>query len=517
MYTDTDLFQIEKMGISLETIENQINNFKTGFPFVDLVAPATPADGIRKYNEEEIEFLNEFYTAESQKHQLVKFVPASGAASRMFKHLFEFNEKYHGREEDLVVFEKDKGFNSVYHFIQNIQKFAFYHELKSVLEKSGYQLDKLLEEKQYQVIIDFLLSDKGLGYAALPKGLLAFHNYPDGARLAVEEHLVEGAHYARDHEGRVQIHFTVSPEHRSRFVESITRVKEKYEKRFGVTYEISFSEQKSSTDTIAVDRENEPFREKNGSLVFRPGGHGALIENLNDLLGDIVFVKNIDNIVPDRLKDTTYLYKNVIGGLLLQLQNQVFDYLKIIEKGEISEHQIHEMTEYATHELSLKLSDQFVKKTLKEQTDELFHLMNRPIRVCGMVKNEGEPGGGPFWLRNQKGEVSLQIVESAQINHEDPKQEKIFQAATHFNPVDLVCGVRDFKGNSFDLRKFVDPATGFIAVKSKDGKDLKAQELPGLWNGAMAEWITVFVETPIITFNPVKTINDLLRPQHQPE
>lgn len=517
MFTDNDLFQIEKMGISSDSIETQINNFKQGFPFVELVAPAIPGNGIRKFDADDTEFLNQFYKSESQKHQLVKFVPASGAASRMFKHLFEFNEKYKGSEDDLVLYEKDKGFNSVYNFIVNIRKFAFYDDLKTVMKKARLDIDKLIEAKQYHVIIDYLLSDKGLGYAALPKGLLAFHDYPDGARLSVEEHLVEGAHYAKDHDGKVQIHFTVSPEHRQKFLDSIKMVREKYEKLFEVTFEISFSEQKSSTDTIAVDIYNNPFREKNGSLVFRPGGHGALIENLNDLLGDIVFVKNIDNIVPDRLKSTTYLYKNVIGGLLLMLQNKVFDYLRVLKSGVTNPQIIHEMVEYAHEELSLKLTDDFNIKPHDQQCEELFHTFNRPIRVCGMVKNEGEPGGGPFWLKNQKGEVSLQIVESSQIDHSNSQQEKIFKSATHFNPVDLVCGVRDFEGYPFDLKKFVDPSTGFISIKSKDGKDLKAQELPGLWNGAMADWITVFVETPIITFNPVKTINDLLRSQHQPE
>lgn len=514
MLTTKDLEQIKVKGISQLLIDTQIENFRKGFPFARLIAPATKSHGIRVFEETGINELAAFYSAEMPKYQLLKFVPASGAASRMFKHLFEFMESYKGTPEELEELNSDRGFNSVWYFIENLRKFAFYEDLKAALKYDKFDLDTLLEEKKYAIIIEYLLTEKGLGYANLPKGLLKFHRYDDFARMALGEHLVEGAHYAMNANREVHVHFTVSPEHRQKFDESVAEVVPAYEKKFNVKYHISFSEQKPSTDTLAVDMHNEPFRNPGGTLLFRPGGHGALIENLNDLKGDIIFVKNIDNIVPDRLKEPTYLYKRVIGGLLIQLRQKSFGYLEQIEKDEINPEMLKEITWFAKNELMLQLPLNFDELNEEDKINKLFKLMSRPIRVCGMVKNEGEPGGGPFWVENSKGEVSLQIVESSQIDSSDPGQKEIVQKATHFNPVDLVCSVRDYKDQPFDLTEFVDPETGFISVKSKDGKNLKAQELPGLWNGAMADWITVFVEVPIITFNPVKTVNDLLREQH---
>jgi hypothetical protein len=515
MLQQQDFQQLKEKGISPEEISRQIENFKKGFPFVKLVAPATKGHGIKVFDDTETHELAVFFDENGPKHSLIKFVPASGAASRMFKHLFEFMESFKGTAEDLKKLESDKSFNSVYYFIENIKKFAFIDDLNKTLGKDGLSLDNLLETRNYGVLVEYILTDKGLGYASLPKGLLQFHQYNVFSRLSVEEHLVEGAHYARDNQGNVKIHFTVSPEHREKFLATILTVKPHYEKLFGVKFQIGFSEQKSSTDTVAVILENEPFRESDGKLLFRPAGHGALIENLNDLKGDIVFVKNIDNIVPDRLKEPTHLYKKVIGGLLLKLKQLTDQYLHLLEKGGLNDARIDEIAGFAQNELLLDLGKNFGKAPVTEKAQILFDKLNRPIRICGMVKNEGEPGGGPFWLENSKGEVSLQIVESSQIDLKDPGQKNIVQESTHFNPVDLVCSVLDYKSRQFDLRKYVDPETGFISEKSSGGKKLKAQELPGLWNGAMADWITIFVETPIITFNPVKTINDLLREQHQ--
>jgi hypothetical protein len=514
MLTNQDIEQIKQKGISEALIEKQIENFKKGFPFAKLTAPATKDNGVQVYDESEINALAAFYDREMSKYRLLKFVPASGAASRMFKHLFEFMESYRGTDEDLEKLNADRGFNSVWYFINHIHKFAFIDDLKTVLNKDGLDLDQLLDEKKYGLVIQYLLTDKGLGYASLPKGLIKFHKYDDNARTSLGEHLVEGAHYAMDANREVHIHFTVSPEHRKKFDELINAVSPFYEQKFDVKYRISFSEQKPSTDTLAVDMENNPFRQDDGSLLFRPGGHGALIENLNDLNGDIIFVKNIDNIVPDRLKEPTYLYKKVIGGLLIRLKQKSAAYLEQLSRRTVDGDQLAEIVEFARRELMLQLTYGFDDLEKEPKIQTLTDLMNRPIRVCGMVKNEGEPGGGPFWVENLQGEVSLQIVESSQIDMENPGQVQMVQNATHFNPVDLVCSVRDYNDNAFDLTQFVDPATGFISIKSKDGKNLKAQELPGLWNGAMADWITVFVETPIITFNPVKTINDLLREQH---
>lgn len=514
MLSPQDLQQLKQKGIDPPQIDLQIENFKKGFPFVDLMAPATKGNGVQVFDEIEINRLAEYYNLHGPNSEVVKFVPASGAASRMFKHLFEFMGSYTGSDEDLKKLDEDKGFNSVYNFIKNIRKFAFVEDLENSLKKDGFDLDDLLAGKQYGKIVRYLLTDKGLGYSNLPKGLLKFHQYGDWSRMSVGEHLVEGAHYARRNNGDVFVHFTVSPEHKAKFLEAIEDIVNKYEDLFNVKYHISFSVQKSSTDTIAVDMENEPFREKDGKLLFRPGGHGALIENLNDLDGEVIFVKNIDNIVPDRLKEPTYLYKKVIGGLLLKLQKQTFEYLRLLEDGNVNDKELKEITEFAKNDLLIHLGEDFEKLENQEKIDLLFTKFNRPMRICGMVKNEGEPGGGPFWLKNTDGEVSLQIVESSQIDLKNPEQSRYVQEATHFNPVDLVCGIRDYKGDKFDLRDFVDPSTGFVSIKSKDGKNLKAQELPGLWNGAMANWTTVFIETPIITFNPVKTVNDLLREQH---
>jgi hypothetical protein len=514
MLTTKDLEQIKTKGISPEKIAIQIENFKTGFPFAKLTAAATKDHGIRAFNESEVSGMEDFYYQQKPEYRLLKFVPASGAASRMFKHLFEFMESYRGTKEDVEKFMADRSFNSVWYFIENLKSFAFFEDLKNALSKDGLDPDVLIAEKKYHIVIEYLLTEKGLGYAALPKGLLKFHRYDDFARMSLGEHLVEGAHYAMNANREVHIHFTVSPEHRQKFNEAVDAVQPVYEKKFDCKYVISFSEQKPSTDTVAVDLDNSPFRESDGSLLFRPGGHGALIENLDDLKGDIIFIKNIDNVVPDRLKAPTYQYKNVIGGLLIRLREKSFNYLKQLENGTPENHLLMEMIQFARNEMMLQLPGDFDKLENAAKAKILFHLMNRPIRVCGMVKNEGEPGGGPFWVENSKGEVSLQIVESAQIDMKNENQRKIAMEATHFNPVDLVCSVRDYRGRPFDLKQFVDAETGFIAEKSKDGKQLKAQELPGLWNGAMANWVTVFVEVPIITFNPVKTVNDLLREQY---
>jgi hypothetical protein len=429
----------------------------------------------------------------------------------------KFKDEYQGTRSDIEKYQDDQRFGSPYYFFNNLKKFAFYEELKALLRKNGYDLEKLIAGLDFQPVLNYFLSEEGMDYASKPKGLLLFHNYEDGPRLSVEEHLVEGAHYSTDKNNKTSVHLTVSPEHQQKFEEAIKLKKEKYEKKFDVSFDISFSQQKPSTDTIAVDMHNEPFRNSDGSLLFRPGGHGALIENLNDLNGEIIFIKNIDNVVPDRLKGETYIYKKVIGGLLMKLQESNFEFLDMLEDGNLHDDELENIRQFAENELNIFVPAAYDGYEKIEKIDFLYGMMNRPMRVCGMVKNEGEPGGGPFWVINDRDEWSLQIVESSQIDFSNEEQKEIAGQASHFNPVDLVCAVKDFKGENFDLREFVDPETGFVSQKSKDGKELKAQELPGLWNGAMADWITIFVETPIITFNPVKIINDLLRPQHQPE
>ncbi len=515
MLSSSDLKQIEIKGISPETIDNQIQNFKSGFPSSILMKPAIVADGLIALNTKEAESLANFYQTGSNGKTLVKFVPASGAASRMFKALFEFLEKADNLNQEEIL-NKNKDFDAPYNFINRISDFAFYEDLQNILAKNGCDLEKELKSKNYKVIIDHLVNQSGLDYGSLPKGLLKFHKYSDSMRCALEEHLVEAGHYAKSEDKIAKVHFTVSPEHMKKFQSEVENVKSQYEQELNVSFDISYSIQKPSTDTIAVNMNNEPFRETDNSILFRPGGHGALIENLNEISADIVFIKNIDNVVPDRLKPETILYKKAIGGLLIKLQNQIFEYLNQMVNNNLEEREIEKISNFAKEKLNITFSNEYEGYSCEEKQEYIFEHLNRPIRICGMVKNEGEPGGGPFWVKNSKGEISLQIVESSQIDKDIPEQKEIMQASTHFNPVDLVCGLSNYKGEQFDLHNYIDPETGFISIKSKNGKDLKAQELPGLWNGAMANWITLFVEVPIITFNPVKTVNDLLRDQHQP-
>jgi len=508
MFTDNDLKQINSKTIDIENVKLQIENFKNGFPYSNLIKPATIGDGIISFDEKHSDNLIKFYEEASKNKMIIKFVPASGAASRMFKHLFNFLEESAGTTVN-------DGFHSTGNFFKHIQDFAFYDDLKKIMENDDISLVEKLENKEYAIILEYLLDEKGLGYGKLPKGLLKFHKHTNDHRMPVEEHIVESIEYGISKMKNAFIHFTVSPEHLDIFRKEVESIKKRYEDITGISFDISFSIQKPSTDTIAVDMDNNPFRDKDGNLVFRPGGHGALIENLNELDADIVFIKNIDNVVPDRMKGDTAKYKKVLGGLLLSVQEEIFKYLNRLEESEIDESTLEDIKTFAQKELNIMFSDGYGNFDKVGKRDFLYTKLNRPARVCGMVKNEGEPGGGPFWVKNSKGEVSLQIVESSQINQDDPVQKKILHNATHFNPVDLVCGIKNYKGEKFDLKRFIDTETGFISIKSKDGRNLKAQELPGLWNGAMADWITIFVEVPVSTFNPVKTVNDLLRNQHQ--
>ena len=505
MITPEDKALLEKKGISEAQIAEQLACFEKGFPFLQLDGAASIEKGILVPNEEELKtYLNAWDTYKQGEKNIVKFVPASGAASRMFKNMFEFL----GAEYDLPTTDFEKK------FFDNIHHFAFFADLNAACEKNnGKGIDALVAEGNFKPVVANLLEAAGLNYGALPKGLLKFHKYEDGVRTPLEEHLVEGALYAAGQTGKVNVHFTVSTEHRELFMALVDEKVAEYAQKFGVEYNVSFSEQKPSTDTVAADMENKPFRD-NGKLLFRPGGHGALIENLNDLDADVVFIKNIDNVVPDRLKDETVTYKKLIAGVLVTLQKKAFEYLELLDGGKYTHEQLEEIIRFVQQNLCCRKAD--IKEL--EDTELVIYLrqkLNRPMRVCGMVKNVGEPGGGPFLAYNPDGTVSLQILESSQIDMKDEEKKAMFEKGTHFNPVDLVCAVRDYKGNKFNLVDFVDKATGFISYKSKSGKELKALELPGLWNGAMSDWCTIFVEVPLGTFNPVKTVNDLLREQHQ--
>lgn len=504
MLTAEDKALLTSKGISEEQITAQLQNFKNGFPFLKLEAAASPGNGVLTLTEADCkDYVETWEKYKKEGHSVVKFVPASGAASRMFKNMFEFSDADY--DVPTTDFEKT--------YFDNIHKFAFFDDLNAVcLKNEGKDIDTLLGEGKYKAVVAGMLGAEGMNYGQLPKGLLKFHRYENGSRTPLEEHLVEAALYAAAG-GKAEVHFTVSTEHRALFEQLVSEKVAHYEKEFGINYHVSFSEQKPSTDTVAATMDNEPFR-VNGKLLFRPGGHGALIENLNDLKSDIIFVKNIDNVVPDRLKAPTITYKQVIAGVLVSLQAQAHEYLRLLDSGKYSHEDIENIIRFVQQKLYCRRAD--IKDL--EDADLVIYLrkkLNRPMRVCGMVKNVGEPGGGPFLAYNADGTVSLQILESSQIDTHNPDYLAMFNGGTHFNPVDLVCAVKDYKGNKFNLPDYVDYSTGFISYKSKNGKELKALELPGLWNGAMSNWNTVFVEVPLDTFNPVKTVNDLLRDQHQ--
>lgn len=505
MITEQQKQQVLLQGMSLEKVEEQIQNFKNGFPYLNIHAAAIIGDGIKQLSEEKLADYLSIYEEVAPQKRIVKFVPASGAASRMFKDLYAFLES----DDDDI---ESSAFSR--QFIEQLSSFPFYHDLDESLRNSGTDLQTALNNKEYKLILKHFLEAGHMGYGELPKGLLKFHSYEEGSRTPTEEHFVEGADYGVGLDNTVRLHFTVSPEHQEKFEAHVAAIRPTFEQKFGVRFEVAFSQQKKSTDTIAVNMDNTPFVEDNGDILFRPAGHGALLENLNEIDADIVFIKNIDNVVPDRIKSTTTTYKRAIGGILFDVQRKAFDALQALE-NDVNEHAVSRAENVFEQELGAKVPPHYASWSTKEKGAYLFEKLNRPIRVCGMVENTGEPGGGPFWVMGADGSLSLQIAETAQLDLEDAEQHQLFESSTHFNPTDLVCGLKDYQGNKFDLLQFRDPKTGFITQKSKSGKPLKAQELPGLWNGSMSGWNSIFVEVPLITFNPVKTINDLLREVHQ--
>ena len=488
MLSEIQQQQIKERGIEQQEVVRQLEDFKKGFPFMRIERAAKIDDGIIRLSEEQINDYISNFSLNREGYQMVKMVPASGAATRMFKALYEY-------------LADGKSNKEVENFLAKKQNFAFYQELKSRVSQGN--------DREW---VAKLLNEDGLGYGSLPKGLLAFHSYGEESRTPLEEHLFEAAQYAQDGK-KAYLHFTVSPEHRSRFEALVSKVVEKFEKRFGIQYIISFSEQKTSTDTVAVNKDNSLFLE-DGKLLFRPAGHGALLENLNDLEGDIIFIKNVDNVVPERYSESTIAYKKALMGILLGIINrnkEVFASLK----GDVKIEQLNSALKYLGEFLGYIPEEGFAVLSLKEQVERISRILDRPTRVCGVVRNTGEPGGGPFWVKGQNGAISLQLVESAQVDASNVLQQEIFQGSTHFNPVDLVCYPKNMEGEKLDLLKYRDMEAGFITEKTKDGQSLKAMELPGLWNGSMSDWNTIFVEVPLETFNPVKTVNDLLRPMHQ--
>jgi len=514
MFSDKDINQIKQKGLTVEKVSSQIELFKTGLPFVNLQSAATINHGILKLSDEEKEAFIQLFDAKRNEYSILKFVPASGAATRMFKSFFSFIEDYNPDQETVNAYINRTKEALLAVFFVGLEKLPFYRIVLDKIEKIYPEYHSSSTDKQRYMFVKTMLDEDKLNYGFFPKGLLPFHLYKEHTATAFEEHLFEAALYASANNKAV-LHYTISEKYKDIFDDEFKKIQTIVERKTNTKFEISFSYQKEATDTIAVTEYNEPFRAEDNSLLFRPSGHGALLSNLGDLDADIIFIKNIDNVVVFKYEVEVSEYKKMLAGILIQLQDKAFRYLKKLESQDISQADLVEIAKFLTNKMNVVISSEFEKYANEYQIKYLTEKLNRPIRVCGMVKNEGEPGGGPFWVKDESGQVSLQIVESAQISKKDKKQKEILKNATHFNPVDLVCGTKDYKGNRFDLEQFVDHKTAFITMKTKTGKDLKALELPGLWNGSMAYWNTIFVEVPLITFNPVKTVTDLLKPTHQ--
>lgn len=513
-FTVADFIQIYNQGTSVDTLRRQLTIFRNGLSRISLEKPALLEDGIHNINEEKAIDYAAFFDSKKDNFKLKKFVPASGAASRMFKFACTFIAEYNPEKETINAYINRKGETALSVFLVGIEKLPFYAAIKAIAEKNP-DYKKWDNNERYYNYIKIMLGQDGFDFANKPKGILPFHQYNGVTATPVYEHLKEAVTYSAS-QGKTNIHLTISEEHVDGFLDAIKAVKADIEKESGVSINFNFSYQHKQTDTIAVDLNNEPFRTDTGELLFRPGGHGALIENLNNLDADVIFIKNIDNVSHNNI-NTIALYKKALAGLLIELQEKIFGYLSLIDEGQFTDTQLTEMFSFVKNELSVQIPDDVAKYTKGNKIDYIKELLNRPLRVCGMVKNEGEPGGGPFWVKGEQGRLTLQIVESSQIDLQNPAQKEIFEKSEFFNPVDLVCGIKNYKGEYFDLHEYVDNSTGFIVYKTKYGKDLKSYELPGLWNGAMARWLTVFAEVPLATFNPVKTVNDLLKPAHQPK
>jgi hypothetical protein len=513
-FTEKDLQQILDKGLTTERVLNQIALFKKGIPFINLERAATVNDGIFKCGEDHVQKYISIYEKRKDDFQIVKFIPASGAATRMFKALFEFLMGYDPEEESINSYINHNNAMELEVFLVGIEKLPFFEEVVTKLHKKFSSFNDFYYDKQRYEFIRMMLDEDGLNYSFSPKGLLPFHRYLEHISTAFEEHLFEAADYASV-KGKAKLHFTISEVHKHRFDQEFQHIEEDISEKTKTEFDISFSYQKQSTDTITVNLDNEPVRDDTGELVFRPSGHGALLENLNGLNADIVFIKNVDNVVVSKYASEISKHKKLLAGVLIDVQTKLFKYLSALESQVDIEVLWEEMINFSKNELNIILGSGFCNKSDEEQKKYLFEKFNKPIRVCGMVRNEGEPGGGPFWVLHDDGEISLQIVEATQVNKKDEMQNSIFKNATHFNPVDLVCGLKDYKGKRFDLSAFIDLDTAFIAMKTRKGTDIKALERPGLWNGSMAHWNTIFIEVPLITFNPVKTINDILKPAHQ--
>lgn len=506
MFTKKNRQQIKSHGLSEAEILCQLKTFKEGIPSVHLAEAATEYNGIEVLSEQQQNEFVVLFEKNKDNLELLKFVPASGAATRMFGFLYRFLEEYDFETQDIDEFLRNGNHRDLDVFIAEIDKFPCFDWVQQSLQKKYHDFREFNRGKQLYFFVREMLSETGLNLNNTPKGLVPFHKYGKNSVTAFEEQLFEAAFYASS-KGIAKLHFTISEEHREIFKNSFEEIRERLEKSTGVKFNILYSFQRQETDTVAATPENELFLDENGNLVFRPSGHGALLQNLNKVDADIVFIKNIDNVVTEKYIETIAFQKKVLAGKLISLQQKIFGFVKKFHKENVPEAILNETAVFISEALHIK--------NIPINKGAILEILERPVRVCGMVENTGAPGGGPFFVKNKNGTFSLQIVEMAQIETNNPQQKAILDSATHFNPVDLVCGVRNYKGEKYDLTKYTNPDSGFISNKTYNGKPIKALELPGLWNGAMANWNTVFVEVPLATFNPVKTINDLLNNAHQ--
>jgi hypothetical protein len=514
-FNSHDFVYIHQNGIHLNAIQAHLDLFSVGIAKTTILRPAVIDDGIKKLSEKQFNDLAAYFDANKENLRLLKFVPASGAASRMFKFLNEFLNEFDLENDTINSYINKKNSTNLSLFLAGLDKFPFYETIITILKELYLDYATWSSDRKHYYFIKLLLHPEYFNFSNKPKAILPFHKYPSHTATPIEEHLNEAALYATS-KGVANLHFTISEIHKSQFEKIIEKEVKMVEQKFNTKISIEFSFQNASTDTIAVTLDNLPFRNESGKLVFRPAGHGALLNNLNNIDADIIFIKNIDNVIQNHI-ELIALYKKALAGHLLELQKCVHGFLREIEERLLTEERINSFVEFAQKELNINIIEDFHKYTFENKILLIEKLLNRPIRVCGIVKNEGEPGGGPFWTVDNKGNISLQIVESSQVDLQNPFQAGKISAATHFNPVDIVCSIKDFRGNRFDLNQFVDHQSGFIVSKNKNGIDIKAYELPGLWNGAMSNWITIFVEVPLVTFSPVKTVNDLLKPAHQPQ
>ena len=505
MFTENNKQQIKSHGLSQAKVERQLEIFKNGIPFADVVEAASIGNGIELLSEKEQRHFVNLFESRKNNLDLLKFVPASGAATRMFKFLHRFLESY-DIKDDIDSFLQKKENKDLKTFFDSIEKFAFSDMVFKSLESKFPEFSAFEKRKRFLLFVQEMLEEDGLNFDNTPKGLVPFHKHDRDYVTAFGEQLYEGAFYATSN-GMATLHFTVSVEHKRKFKKRHEEIQHFVENRTGTEFNISYSFQKKDTDTIAATLNNEPFLDANEDLLFRPSGHGALLENLNETDADIIFIKNIDNVVSEKHVETITFQKKVLAGKLISLQEKIFSLVIKLRTENSSEKSLNEASGFISEELKIT--------NISKSKESLLKILERPIRICGVVENTGAPGGGPFFIKNKEGEVSRQIVEMSQIDIHNPEQKALVDRATHFNPVDLVCGIRNYKGEKFNLLEFADPDMGFISEKSYQGITIKALERPGLWNGAMANWNTIFVEVPLITFNPVKTVNDLLNEVHQ--